>query len=299
MVGFIVNPVAGNGKGKRIWERIEPAVSGLGAVFVVRETSGDGSAEKLAKEMIEKEGVNKIIAVGGDGTVHGVLNGIYQSGQSCKFGLVPAGSGNDFARAHGIATNPVVAVERVLSETAEKRIDLMWMNGRVAANSIGAGFDAQVARATDQAKYKAWLNRWRLGGLAYVISVLRELRKFQRSNLVMQVDGQVIKMEAAWLVTAANIPNYGGGMKICPMAVANDGWADICVVSNASCGELLRAFAKIYFGSHIHHPKVSFYRGRQITIETVRPYLVHADGELVGETPIEMKMLPDQQAIFV
>ncbi|MBY0054283.1 diacylglycerol kinase family lipid kinase [Brevibacillus agri] len=299
MVGFIVNPVAGNGKGKRVWERIEPAVNGLGAVFSVRETLGEGDAEKLAKELIQKEGVNKIIAIGGDGTVHGVLNGIYQSGQACKFGLVPAGSGNDFARAHGIVNDPSEAVERILSEKAERRIDLMLMNGRIAANSIGAGFDAQVAKATDAAQYKAWLNRYGLGGLAYVISVLRELRNFKPGHLSLQVDGQTIDKSGVWLVTAANIPNYGGGMKICPMAVADDGLTDICVVSNASRGELLRAFLKIYTGTHVTHPKVSFFRGSQVTIETAVPLMVHADGELMGETPVQVKMLPGQQVIFV
>ncbi|MGN7469047.1 diacylglycerol/lipid kinase family protein [Brevibacillus sp. SAFN-007a] len=299
MVGVIVNPVAGNGKGKRVWERIKPAVSGLEAVFFVRETSGEGEAEKLAKELIQKEGVKKIVAVGGDGTVHGVLNGIYQSGQACKFGLVPAGSGNDFARGHGIVNDPVVAVKRILSETEERRIDLMLMNGRIAANSIGAGFDAQVAKATDSAKYKAWLNRCGLGGLAYVLSVLRELGKFKPGHLHLQVDGQTIDKTGVWLVTAANIANYGGGMKICPMAVADDGLADICVISNLSRVELLRAFLKIYTGAHVTHPKVSFFRGSQITIETATPLMVHADGEAIGETPVQVKMLPGQQVILV
>ncbi|MGZ0051441.1 diacylglycerol/lipid kinase family protein [Brevibacillus gelatini] len=299
MIGFVVNPVAGNGKGKRAWESIEPVVKGLGAVFSVRETSGEGEAEKLAKQLIQKEGVNKIIAVGGDGTVHGVLNGIYQSGQACKFGLVPAGSGNDFARAHGIVRDPFVAVERILSEKEERRIDLLLMNGRIAANSIGAGFDAQVAKAAESAKYKTWLNRCGLGRLAYPISVLLELRTFRPANLSLQVDGQTIDKTGVWLVTAANIANYGGGMKICPMAVADDGLADLCVISNASRAELLRAFLKVYTGTHVTHPKVSFYRGRQIKIETAVPLMVHADGEVIGETPVQVDILPGQQVILV
>ncbi|MFP3391519.1 diacylglycerol/lipid kinase family protein [Brevibacillus sp. SIMBA_040] len=96
MLGFIVNPVSGNGKGKKVWEQLEQALQGKRAHFLMRQTYRRGQAQKLAIELIQKEGVKKLIAVGGDGTVHEVINGIQKSGQKCVFGHVAAGSGNDY-----------------------------------------------------------------------------------------------------------------------------------------------------------------------------------------------------------
>lgn len=299
MFGIIVNPVSGNGTGVKVWRQIEPTLRRLGASFHVRLTSGEGDAEKLSKELIQKEGVKKIIAVGGDGTVRGVINGIYESNQECRFGLVPAGSGNDFARGHGIPMKPLQALERILSEKGEKRIDLILLNGKVAVNSIGAGFDAQVAKITDQAVYKAWLNRYKLGALAYIISVIRVVRTYQPRDIVLNVDGHEARLEAVWLVVAANIPNYGGGMLICPDAKPDDGIADICVVGGMSRLGLLAAFPKIFTGAHRHHPGVRFYRGKQVTIQAAGQLPVHADGESVAPTPISAQVLEKRLTIFV
>ncbi|MFF0830297.1 diacylglycerol/lipid kinase family protein [Brevibacillus sp. NPDC003359] len=299
MFGVIVNPVSGNGTGLKVWRQIEPTLRRLETPFHVRLTSGEGDAEKLSKELIQKEGVNKIIAVGGDGTVRGVMNGIYESNQDCRFGLVPAGSGNDFARGHGIPMKPLQALERILSEKGEKRIDLILLDGKVAVNSIGAGFDAQVAKVTDQALYKAWLNQYKLGALAYILSVIRVVCTYQPRDIVLNVDGHEVRLEGVWLVVAANIPNYGGGMLICPDAIPDDGIADICVVSGMSRLGLLAAFPKIFTGAHRHHPGVRFYRGKQVTIEAAGPLPVHADGESVAPTPLSAQVIEKRLTIIV
>lgn len=299
MLGVIINPVSGNGTGLKVWRQIEPTLRRQGTPFHVRLTSGEGDDEKLSKELIQKEGVKKIIAVGGDGTVRGVINGIYDSKQDCRFGLVPAGSGNDFARGHGIPMKPLQALERILSEKGEKRIDLILLNGKVAANSIGAGFDAQVAKVTDQAVYKAWLNQYKLGALAYIISVIRVVCTYQPRDIVLNVDGLEDRLEAVWLVVAANIPNYGGGMLICPDAIPDDGIADICVVSGMSRLGLLAAFPKIFTGAHRHHPGVRFYRGKHVTIQAAGQLPVHADGESVAPTPISAQVIEKCLTIYV
>ena len=145
MLGFIVNPVSGNGKGKTVWEHLERALRGQGAHFIMRQTSGEGEAQKLAIELIQKEGVKKLIAVGGDGTVHEVINGIQKSGQKCIFGHVAAGSGNDYARGHGVPADPLKALEKVMSNRGEQWIDLLKINGRVAINLIGVAIAARVS----------------------------------------------------------------------------------------------------------------------------------------------------------
>jgi len=139
----------------------------------MRETSNEGEAQKLAVELIEKEGVKRIVVVGGDGTVSEVANGIYQAGKACVLGHVAAGSGNDFAKGHELPLDPFQAMEQIVSNGRELRIDLLKINGRVAVNSVGADFDGQVAKTTNEAGYKKWLNRFGIGKAAYIGSVIR------------------------------------------------------------------------------------------------------------------------------
>lgn len=299
MIGFIVNPVAGNGQGKTEWSRLERSLRGQGADYRVRETSEEGEAQKLAIELIQKEGVRKIIAVGGDGTVNEVVNGIQQSGHACLFGHVAAGSGNDFARAHGEMEHPWRSVERMMAEDAKRTIDLLKINGRVAVNAVGAGLDGQVAKATNEACYKKWLNQWGLGGAAYVISLIKVLFSYQPCDVTLMVDGQRHTLKKVWLITIANIPNYGGGMLICPQAVPDDGQADICVVGNIGRWGLLRAFPLIYTGGHVRHRGIQFFRGHHIEIQSQRSLFVHADGEVIANTPVTVEVVPRCQAICV
>lgn len=233
MLGIIVNPMAGNGRGGIVWRQAETILRGRSVAYRVRKTTKMGEAETLAMELIQKEGVTKVIAVGGDGTVHEVINGIQKSGKPCLFGLIAAGSGNDFARGHRLPENPVQAVERIL-QGEEKQIDLLQINQRYSANVIGTGFDAEVTREANEAPYKRWFNQMKLGWFAYVVSLLRVALTYQPSDLTLVVDGAIYRLSRVWLVAVANIPNFGGGMRICPQAVPNDGKAEICVVSNVS-----------------------------------------------------------------
>ena len=297
MLGFVVNPTAGNGRGREVWKQVEQALSERCAVYRVRETTGMGEAEELAVELIQKEGVTKMIAVGGDGTVHEVINGIQKTGKTCEFGLIAAGSGNDFARGHGLAHDPMQAMERILRGDGGKTIDLLRFQQRFAVNAIGAGFDAEVAKNANEAPYKGWLGRLRMGWAAYLLSVLRVVRTYQPCDLTLFVDDNMFRLSKVWLVAVANIPNYGGGLKICPGAVSDDGEAEICVVNNIGKWSLLTALPLIFTGSHGRLSSVCFYRGRNIRIESSVPLKVHADGEDAGETPLAIEIAPGRQPI--
>ncbi|MDA5109446.1 diacylglycerol/lipid kinase family protein [Brevibacillus thermoruber] len=297
MLGFIVNPVAGNGRGAVVWKRLETELKRRGAVYRVRMTSKEGEAKKLAAELLQKEEVTHIVAVGGDGTVSEVINGISESGICCPFGHVPAGSGNDFARGHNLPSDALQALERILAAGKQKRIDLLRVNGQLAVNAVGAGFDGQVAKITNEAGYKRWLNRVRLGTLSYVISMLRVLVSYQPCRVMLTVDGKQEQLENVWLIAVANIPNYGGGMLICPGAVPDDGLAEVCVVSGVSRWALLRAFPLIYRGAHVRHPAVRFFRGRHIRIQAENPLVVHADGEVADVTPVTVEVARQRQVV--
>ncbi|MFY0546283.1 diacylglycerol/lipid kinase family protein [Brevibacillus sp. H7] len=298
MLGFIINPVSGNGRGAAVWAKLKQHLERQGTPYRAFVTKNAGEAQKMAVELLQKEEVTRLVAVGGDGTVNEVMNGIYESGKDCMFGYIAAGSGNDFARGHSLPTDPLQALDRILSEKQGEVIDLLKVNGRVAVNSVGAGFDGQVAKTTNEAGYKKWFNRLNLGMVSYVVSVLRVLYSYKPCDAFITVDGKSERLPRVWLIAVSNIPNYGGGMMICPQAVANDGVAEVCVVSDVSRWGLLRAFPLIFSGAHVHHPAVRFYRGKHILIQAERPLVVHLDGEVAAVTPITVEVLEQQQTVL-
>jgi diacylglycerol kinase (ATP) len=299
MLGFIVNPVSGNGRGAAVWMQLRRELERQGRPYCAYLTTEEGEARKLAVRMLQKEEVTRLVAVGGDGTVNEVMNGIYESGKDCLFGHIAAGSGNDFARGHQLPLDPVQALERVLSEKQQNCwIDLLQFNGRIAVNAVGAGFDGQVAKTTNESFYKKWLNKWKIGMLSYVVSVVRVLFSYKPCEVSITVDGKTEILPRVWFIALSNIPNYGGGMLICPHAVADDGIAEVCVVSSVSRWSLLRAFPLIFSGSHVNHPAVRFYRGEQIQIQSEKPLVVHADGEVVAATPITVNVLKRRQNVI-
>lgn len=154
-----------------------------------------------------------------------MINGIHAAGSTCKLAHIAAGSGNDFARRHRLPATPVKTLEKILQakeDEEDKAVDLLQANGRMAINSVGTGFDGAVAREANKAWYKKWLNQWKLGVLSYIITVIRVLFYYQPCTISLNIDGKEERLSNVWLIAAANIPNYGGGMLICPDADDQD-----------------------------------------------------------------------------
>lgn len=308
MIGFVVNPVSGNGRGRKVWLQLEEVLRNREVAYIVRFTTGHRDAEQFAREWaISTSEVTIIVAVGGDGTVYEVANGIFSAiadhtatqasqatpAQATKpLGHIPAGSGNDYARGHHIPSQPLLALEVILSHSPSIRcIDLIKMNSRIAVNSIGVGLDGRIARVTNEASYKKLFNQLKLGRLSYVLSLVGVLFTYRTCSATLSIDGKVFLASKVWFIATANIPFYGGGMQICPQANPEDGQAELCVVSDIHRAELLRVFPQVYKGTHIHHKAVTFYQGRTIEIKTERPLDIHMDGEMAGTTPVTLEVL--------
>lgn len=312
MIGFVVNPVSGNGKGIKTWKKIERALQKEKSLYLLRITEKPGDAAAFAMEMARRGDCAAIVAVGGDGTVSETAAGLLAADAPAALGHIPAGSGNDFSRAMGIPAGELNALSFALSGAAAggaRRIDFFayrrgagpeepaGVSGQpggaagVAVCSMGAGFDGKVAQETNRSAYKRWLNRFRLGSLAYPLSVLIALATYKPCRVRVAVDGQAFDYDDVWLVAVANVSTYGGGMRICPHARPDDGLADVCVVHRLSRLQFLRFFPRVYSGSHIGLPYVSLHRGQRVEIRADRPLSVHADGEYAGETPLEIRVV--------
>jgi YegS/Rv2252/BmrU family lipid kinase len=309
MIGFIINPVSGNGRGRKVWATLEGQLQQNGRFYRAFYTTGPGDATRLAASLYTSGQYCAIVAVGGDGTVNEAAAGLWEARsaesapptplltrQACAFGCIPAGSGNDFARGYGIPDAPEQALAVLLqaldAETAPEPMDLLRLGRKIAVSTISCGFDGQVAQTTNKAIYKKWLNALGLGKLAYVLSVVRVLFTYKPRNLTLVIDGKSYAFEAVWLVAAGNIPYYGGGMKICPDARPDDGLASLCVVHGIGRFHLLRVFPLVFKGRHVGHPAVQFFSGTRLEILPSAPLMVQADGEPVTAEQLVIEVIP-------
>lgn len=285
-VVVIVNPVAGSGRAVRAAARLREAARAAGAE--VRVSAARGDVARLAYEAAVG-GVERIVVVGGDGTIQEVANGL-AGAPPAVVGIVPGGNGNDVARALGLPRDPLAALAVALG-AARRAVDVGLARGSegerrfVAAG--GTGFDAGVA--TRMAGARAW---WQRGRAGYLLTTLDELRRHRNATVRMTIDGLPVAIEAPILFAAfANGPFYGGGMQISPDAVSDDGLLDLCLVGDLSRLEALRQLPGLYRGAHVSHPAVTMLRFRSLRIEG-DPAPVHLDGEPWGRLPIRVEVLP-------
>ncbi len=278
---FIVNPVAGRGKARRAWRFVEAWAKGQSFEWEVLFTRGPGEAGQLAAAA-QRAGSRRLVVVGGDGTLQEVVNGMDR--QEGIVGLIPAGTGNDFARTAGIPRQPLAAAQ-LLVDGAERVMDLGRVGDRLFLNVAGVGIDAQVAMEIN-------LNFTHLTGpAAYLAALVKVLSYYRNAPVLLEVDGEVVE-ERVMLVAVGNGQYYGGGMRIVPPARVDDGWFHLCIVGDASPLETISTLPRLFNGSHLSHPKVRCLKGQRVSISSPVDLAIHADGEVVGSLPVEFSLQP-------
>jgi len=289
-VCVIVNPRAGRGTGPAVAETAEAEFARAGWQVQRVVTQGPGDAERLAAEAVA-DGHAAIFACGGDGTLSQALAGALDSG--VPVGLVPAGTGNDFARTIGLSLDAAAAA-RELVAGGPADVDLLSVNDGAlwTVNVIGTGFDARVAERINR--------RARLTGgmMDYMISLAQELISHQASEFRVTVDGETWEGRAL-LVAVANARCYGGGMFIAPMADVRDGLLDVVMVKQMGRVEFLRTFRRVLRGTHLQHRAVRHWQGREVTIETGGACPVSVDGDVQCQTPLRVRVCPGRARVWL
>jgi diacylglycerol kinase (ATP) len=294
---FLINPKARNGYCLKIWERVEQTLTEGKISFQKFFTEYQGHANILATQIASSTTEEiVIIAVGGDGTMHEVVNGTVQY-NNVTLGFVPGGSGNDFSRGFLIPVDPMEALQVILrlvkKDAAQIDVGKVNMNDHSVhyfINNMGAGFDALVSQGVNQSRMKAILNKLSLGRLVYVYVLLKELFTYNCTTINLSIDEKIQIYEKTWFVTVSNQPYYGGGMKIAPEAVPDDGLLDITIVHRLSRIKLLLVFISVFWGKHVLFKEVKSFRGRKISLHSSSPLYVHADGEIIGYTPLNIQI---------
>jgi YegS/Rv2252/BmrU family lipid kinase len=278
MYCFIVNKTSGNGRSVKIWREIEQILKSKKVEYSVLFTINKEEVLTYFSELkSSKKKINGVIALGGDGTIHEIINQLV--GTTVPFTVIPTGSGNDFARARGITKNYEQEINRIL-EKGHQKIDLLKIGDRHCMTVVGIGFDGKVAKEANELKLKKWL-----GGFAYFFIIFKVLINYKPTYTKLLLNSEERIFEKVWLIAIANHPYYGGGMKICPDATSDDGKLDICIIHSLPKWRLLLILAAVFKGKHVLMKGVDYMKVESIEVVTNEPLYVTADGEMVGQTP--------------
>ena len=283
-VVLLVNPTAAHGRGARVAAAAATALRSEG--IGVREVRGRdaGEAAELAARAVEKR-PDAVVAVGGDGMVHLALQAV--AGGDVPFGVVPAGTGNDFARAVGVPLDDPVAAARGIARAVRagtsRPVDLGRSEGTWFGCVAAAGFDARV---NDRANRMSWPR----GRSRYPIAMLAELGVFRPLPYVVETDGRRWETRAM-LVVVGNARSYGGGMLVTPDARTDDGLLDVLVLAELPTYEFLRVFPRVYRGTHVTHPAVTVLQARQVHL-AAPGITTYVDGEVLGTLPRGFEAVP-------
>ncbi len=275
-IPLFLNPVAGRGRAGRSIPQITRLLDSVGLIHVLVESESVGDLETRVLDAVSA-GVKKVLVAGGDGSIHEVINGILRSGQPVELGVIPIGTGNDFAKACSIPVDWKEAImelaDRLQSNTPARSIDAGRMNDRFFANGAGIGFDAKINRIARDIK-------WRIGDLVYLAAVFKGMMDgVTTPRVTITFSGQSVEGP----ITLANVSNgawIGGMFHIAPMARNDDGELDLVIAGAVSRLRIMTLLPKLMQGTHIDQPEITHSRITRCVITATAPVPSHLDGEV-------------------
>ena len=288
-VPLFINPTAGRGRAGRRLPTIKTLLKEGGVDVEICPSNAMGDVEQQVQSAIDG-GAAKIIIAGGDGSVHEAVNGIIKANGNAAFGLIPTGTGNDFAKAAGIPldwqTATRLLADRIASKSLVRKIDAGRMNDRYFANGAGVGFDAKVSRIARDLS-------WPIGDLIYLVAVFKAMADgIITPNMKISAEG----FDWDGPLTLANVSNgpwVGGMFHIAPMADNADGNLDLVIAAPVSGFQILGLLPKLMRGQHMDDARISHASLRSLSITASAPVPSHLDGEVQPlRTSFDIEILP-------
>lgn len=285
---FVMNPTAGKGSARKALATLERLLPELGHSYEIARTERAGHATELARN----SGSKFVVAVGGDGTVNEVANGL--AGSQKVLGILPTGSGNDFVKSVHIPTGMQAGLE-VLRAQNIRRIDagkvrcarrengsMQYAPGRYFINGVGIGFDAAVAQRVSEISYLR-------GTLLYLVAVLQTLGTYRAPEFRTTIGSETVTGKQL-LIAAGNGRCAGGGFYLTPDAVVDDGLLDVCLIQDVKVGKILRLIPAVMRGKRVEDKAVNYMKTNALAIESSDGFTVHADGEVLGRDVVGVQM---------
>lgn len=292
----IVNPAAGQHKPEELRQALRRAFRGTGSTIVITDRAGH--AEEIAREGVDSGEYSAVCVCGGDGTINEVVNGILSANPQAarpKLGLMPLGTCNVLANELGIPSGSIDTSRDVIRASKVRAIDIGRVGSRYFLLMAGFGFDADAVRGVAQ-QVKSLV-----GASAYIMSGLAALAQSKPSRVHMKLDDEELTSDA-FLVVVANVSSYAfAQFKVAPFAALDDGWLDICIFERPPTDRVGFAaqIVMLLARRHLDDPRVRYYRARHIRLESDPPIAGQLDGDLFGETPVEIDVIPKALEIFV
>ncbi|MBR5228746.1 MAG: diacylglycerol kinase family lipid kinase [Firmicutes bacterium] len=292
MLYIIVNENSRSGKGAEIWKEVKEYLEKNNVGYIAYKTEREGHAMEIAGEICAVTGDKefKLVAIGGDGTINETLNGI-TAFDRVRFGVIPTGSGNDFARGIGITGTPVEQMERILAATGYKPMDLgrlTWKGcekPRLFGVSAGAGLDAIVCKEILTSKLKSVLNKLHLGKLTYIIMTVKTLFTMDTVEAKVSFDGARERIYSKKIFVAGmNFKTEGGGVPMTPAADAADGLLSFCMAYGIPKWRTFFVLPFLALGKHQGFKGVKITNCRFSEFKFSKPVVLHTDGEYLGES---------------
>ncbi len=290
-VVVLANPTAGRGKAGGMIGKVDRALHGTGVPHQIRVTESGPDLEAQARRAAE-EGAEIVAVLGGDGSVGLAANGLI--GTDATLAVLPSGTADDFAHALGVRS--IAGAAKAIAEGNAARIDVVRVTTgaerRHFVNIAGCGFDSEVNEAANA------MGRTFGATGTYVAALLRTLSRFSPATFRIELDDEVVE-GPHMLVVVGNAISYGGGMKVTPFASIVDGLLDVCLLQALSKPAFLRAFPKVFRGTHVTHPAVRMHRAKRVKVEADRRVMVYADGERVGPAPAVFEVVPEAVSVIL
>lgn len=290
---MIVNPAGGTKKGLDILDKVKPLFKDANAEVTILYTDYAGHAKDLANEL-DYSGYDGLCAIGGDGTMFEMVNGMLKRDDqdTIPLGLITGGTGNAFMRDID-CLDPLEAASRILKGTV-RQIDIAKVN---AKNKLYYSFNIIGWGLVTDAGYLAEKLRW-LGGMRYDVAAILEVLMGKRRIAQLLMDNEVIEDDFVFII-ACNTIHTGKAMRIAPRARLDDGKIDLVIVRKSSKIKLLKLFPKLFSGEHIKSPLVEYRQVEKFSVIPKEDSSLNIDGELIGNTPIDVTMQPKMIEVLV
>jgi len=281
MWALVINPVSGQGKGAQIGTHVAGYLNSRGMSYeIIIGRNGIDQADLLQRFLDRIPDCSGVIAVGGDGLLHLVLQKITPA--QVPLAVIPAGTGNDFVRTLGWSPDDVDAILEAVLSKKPISVDLGLVDGEWFAAILSTGFDSIVNE-------RANAMSWPKGPQKYNVAIAIELPRFAPRHYEIVLDDRTISTQAM-LIAVANGRSYGGGMLVCPHADISDGYFDVMVLHPVSKLEFIKVFPRVFKGTHITHPAVEIVRSKSVKITA--DAVAYADGERIGQLPVSAQCMP-------
>lgn len=288
-ISLLLNPVAGRGRAGRRLRRICELIEATGIAIDVHKSRGVGDLEALAGELVRNE-TTRLIVAGGDGSIHEAVNGIMAAGGGATLGVIPTGTGNDFAKAAQVPLDWEAATRllarRITDDAPPRPIDVGRMNRRYFANGAGIGLDAKVTRI-------ARSYQWPVGDLVYLVAIFRAMVDGIATPEITIRSDELQWQGPLTLASVSNGPWIGGMFYIAPMANNDDGMLELLIAGPVSRVRIMQLLPKLIRGQHMDEPEISHASVRRVSITASEPVPSHLDGEVQPlQTSFELEILP-------